>query len=374
MSQRTSFSSRLFSRFLNQQISGVAVSGHTTSVLVGMIVVGVVLGIVFQIRATGWSMIFSVGGYALALAAALPLFMEHVVLRLLGNFRLGAVTRVTYYEALLQPFTLILMAVGIGTIVICAWLPFYTLSEDDKMYRDIASAFIQFFALAVMVYAAAKVVDEEIENRTMLTLMSKPINRWEVIIGKYLGVIACVGLVMAVLSIAVSASSYLRFFEDRRLDIVSADPAGQAYYYWENQKSILALLPTFVLQFLAVSTLAAIAVAVSTRWGLALNIAIIVAMYVVANLTRYVGTLGMPEPWNTVVSSASLALPFLNHFDLTPLLLYGTIRVGNEDLPKTVATYGQIWTYVGMASVYGLFYIGAALGLATMMFRTRELT
>lgn len=344
-----------------------------TGIFLGIIVAGIALGAGFQIRATGWSQIFSVAGYALAAVAALPLFMEYVVLRLLGTMRLGAIVRVTYYEALLQPFSLILTGVGAATIVICAWLPFYTLSEDDKMYRDIASAFIQFFALAVMVYAAAKVVDEEIENRTMLTLMSKPIQRWEVIIGKYLGVLACVGIVMAVLSIAVTASSYLRFFEDRRLDIVSADPAGQAYYYWENHKSILALLPTFVLQFLAVGTLAAIAVAVSTRWGLALNIAIIVALYVVANLTRYIGTLGLPEPWSSVVGGAGLILPFLNHFDLTPLLLYGTIRVGNEALPSAITTYGQIWSYVAMTGVYGLFYIGAALGLATMLFRTREL-
>ncbi len=345
-----------------------------TGIFLGIILAGIALGVGFQMRASGWSDIFSIAGYSLAVAAVLPLIIEYGILRIAGTFRLGAIVRVTYYEALLQPFTLILLGVGLATIIICAWLPFYTLSEDDKMYRDIASAFIQFFAIAVMIYGAAKVVDEEIENRTMLTLMSKPIHRWEVIIGKYLGVLCCVGLVMALLALAVCSCSYLRYFEDHRIDIMSEAASGQAYYFWMNQKAILALLPTFVLQFFAVATLTAIAVAVSTRWSLALNIAIIVAIYMVANLTRYAYNLGLSQPWSGIVDAGTLILPFLNHFDLTPLLLYGTIRVGGEDLPNSIVTYGQTWSYVGLAGVYGMFYIGAALGLATMLFRTRELT
>src|SRR6185436_799438 len=97
---------------------------------------------------------------------------------------------------LLQPFTIIILFAGIMAIGISARVSFFTYDEDFKMFRDVASSFIFLFSLPIMIFAATKVIDEEIENRTMLTLMAKPVERWQVILGKYLGImllmLACV--------------------------------------------------------------------------------------------------------------------------------------------------------------------------------------
>ena len=236
-----------------------------------------------------------VGGSLLAVVAAGAVFgiIEFGLLKIVGLFRLGAITRITYYEALLQPFTLIVMVLGVATIIIFGSLPYFTLGEDFKMFRDVAISLAFLFTLPVMVFASTKVIDEEIENRTMLTLMSKPIARWQVVLGKYFGVLLlCLGVITA-LGIVAGSWAYLRYFDDMRIDYAVARNAQEwAMLNLQNTKAILAIIPAVFMEFLQIAMLAAVSVMVSTRWGLALNITVTVVLYVAANLCA------MRERWN----------------------------------------------------------------------------
>jgi len=317
-------------------------------------------------------------GYALLALGGMALvggLVEYVVLPVLGIFRLGAIVRVTYYEALLQPFTLIVLTIGLLCIVAGAFLSFFTINEETKMYRDVATQFVLLFPLVIMVFAAGKVVDEEIENRTMLTLMSKPIARWQVIVGKYLGVVCLVAVAVIVLGLAAGTCAYLRYFDDQRIDLALAGKGpGRAALLWENQKAVLAMVPLMTLEFLQIATLAAISVAVSTRWGVALNMTVVSLIYVGANLTRYVHDLHMGSSTQWLLDQAANLLPYLANFDLSPVLIYGNFLCGKEDLANVTVTLAQIWQYVAWAGLYAVLYVGAALAIAVALFRTRELT
>jgi hypothetical protein len=132
----------------------------------------------------------------------------------------------------------------------------------------------------------------------------------------------------------------------------------------------VALVPIFALEFLQLATLAAISVAISTRYGLALNMTAIILLYVVANLTRFVHLLRLEEPWKAIAVHVSYVLPNLSNFDLSPLI-YAKIRLADDAFVAGAPALADIWQYVGLTGVYGLFYIGAALALAIALFRTR---
>ena len=300
--------------------------------------------------------------------------IEYLILPLINLSRIGAITQVTYHEALYQPFTLIVFAMCIAAIVITAFVPFNTFGEDTKMYRDVAMSFVLMFILIIMVFATAKVIDEEIENRTMLTLMSKPIARWQVIIGKYLGIACLMFVTMAICTIAAAACAWLRYFSDQRIDLSVASYAGQQALYWANDMAIIALIPAFVLQFMELATLAAISTAIATRYSLALNMTVIVVLYIGANLTRFAPLLHLGAPWQTLVNSGSYLLPYLTNFDINQALIYRPISMPGHYQGPDAPTLGQVVGYVSMASVYGLMYIGAALSIAVALFRNRELT
>jgi ABC-type transport system involved in multi-copper enzyme maturation permease subunit len=238
------------------------------------------------------------------------------------------------------------------------------------------------FSLPIMIFASTKVVDEEIENRTMLTLMSKPVSRWQVILGKYLGVLLLVLVTVVALGAVAGITGYLRYFDDKAIDyrVVVGDAKATQALNFENIKALMALLPSMALAFLQLATLGAISVAVSTRYGLAVNVTVVVLIYIGANIAGFAhGTQDLPAPLAFAAAGLSYVLPGLSVLDLNQRLVFGNYVLGNHDLyyeatPGIIPTYGDIWQYVGLAAVYSMFYIGAALSLGMALFRSRELT
>lgn len=316
-----------------------------------------------------WLVIFLAASGSVGIFGA----MEFIILPVLSLSRVGAMTRVTYYEGLLQPFTLIVFFLAIAAILITAFVPFNTFGDDTKMYRDVALSFALMFVLVIMVFATGKVIDEEIENRTMLTLMSKPVARWQVILGKYLGVVCLILVTMFVCIVIGGSCAWLRYFSDQRISLDVASFQQMQVMYWHNDRAILAMIPAFILQFMELSTLAAISTAIATRFSLALNMTVIVLLYIIANLTRYVSLLHMGSPWQGMAEGASYLLPYLSNFDLNSCLVYRNFSMSGHFVPNA-PSWGEIWEFVGLSCLYGLFYIGAALSLAVAMFRNRELT
>jgi ABC-type transport system involved in multi-copper enzyme maturation permease subunit len=336
---------------------------------------------------TQWLGIPFMAGCIVLTLAGILLFLgliEFTLLPLLGTFRLGAISRITYYEALLQPFTIIIICAGFCFVGIAAELYYFTYNEDFKMYRDVASSFVFLFSLPVLVFASTKVVDEEIESRTILTLMSKPVARWQVLLGKYLGIILLLLVTVVALGAMVAVCGYLRYYDDMRLDynIAFSNPPAQAKAVvaaldYENFKAVMALLPALVLSFLQLATLAAISVAVSTRWGLAVNVTIVILIYISANLVGFTQSgSDIASPFNFIVSGLASILPGLSQLDLNQRLVFGQYSLGSKDrlYGFGLPTYSDIWQYVALAGVYSLFYIAAALCFGMALFRSRELT
>jgi hypothetical protein len=74
-------------------------------------------------------------------------------------------------------------------------------SGDNKMLLDVGLATVFVCGMLLAAFIATAVISREIENKTVLTVVSKPVARPSVVIGKYLGVSAA--LVLAVVSMLV---------------------------------------------------------------------------------------------------------------------------------------------------------------------------
>src|SRR5438094_6820814 len=114
-------------------------------------------------------------------------------------YRTFVILRHTFFEAIVQPIYSLLLAIGAAILVIFGLLPFFTLGEDTIMYKAVALDVVLLLVLITTLFATSKSIYEEIEDRTMLTLMSKPVSKWEVLVGKYLGIISAAGVQVAIL-------------------------------------------------------------------------------------------------------------------------------------------------------------------------------
>src|SRR5438445_10342893 len=99
-------------------------------------------------------------------------------------------------------------------MLIFGLLPFFTLSEDTGMFKSVCLDIILLLVLIATLFATSKSIYDEIEDRTMLTLMSKPLFKWEVLVGKYLGIVLAALLAVAVLGAVLGLATWYRIPND----------------------------------------------------------------------------------------------------------------------------------------------------------------
>src|SRR3954453_22349483 len=94
----------------------------------------------------------------------------------------------TAKEAIRQPAFFVLAFIPGSSIVGLIFIAYFTFGEDIKMYKDTGLTTISFASLLLALLTASSTVADEIEGKTAITLLSKPITRREFIIGKFLGI------------------------------------------------------------------------------------------------------------------------------------------------------------------------------------------
>ena len=115
--------------------------------------------------------------------------------------QLLAIARNTLFESIRQPVLLVVL-VACGLLVVLS-NPFsaYTLTDDNRMFVDIGMSTIFIGGAVLAAFVATNVLTREIENRTVLTVVSKPVSRAIFVLGKFLGVAGAQTIVMVFLSI-----------------------------------------------------------------------------------------------------------------------------------------------------------------------------
>src|SRR5215207_6738922 len=202
-------------------------------------------------------------------------------------YRTFVIVRHTFRESIVQPIYALLIALGVGVLGIFAFLPFFTLGEDTVMFKSVGLDVILLIVLIVTLFATSRSIYEEIEDRTMLTLMSKPVRRWEVLVGKYLGIVLSALLAIAVLGAILILCTWARLPGDYQLRPKSIDPRELRQIFEMRLMMTMGLVPSLLLMWLQISVLAAIGVALSTRFSLVVNLPVVIILYIAGNLTRF---------------------------------------------------------------------------------------
>src|SRR5215213_7909706 len=138
-------------------------------------------------------------------------------------YRTFVIIRHTFLEAILQPIFTLLLALGAAILLIFGLLPFFTLGEDTVMFKSVGLDVILLLVLISTLFATSRSIFEEIEDRTMLTLMSKPVRKWEVLLGKYLGIVTAAAVAVAVLGLILVLGVWMRVPGDYLLSTNAID-------------------------------------------------------------------------------------------------------------------------------------------------------
>ena len=118
------------------------------------------------------------------------------------------VAAATWREAVRQPVSIIVLCIAAVVTFLSQFVNFYHLSEEVgyNVIRQMAVAQTLICGIVICVFTASAALADEIESRTILTLLAKPVRRHEIILGKFLGIMAAIAMAFAIM-VAVSLAT-----------------------------------------------------------------------------------------------------------------------------------------------------------------------
>lgn len=295
-------------------------------------------------------------------------------------YRTFVILRHTFREAIVQPIYALLIVFGAASLIIFWKLPFFTLGEDTTMFKSVGLDIILLLTLIATLFATSKSIYEEIEDRTMLTLMSKPLHRWEVLVGKYLGIILSALISIIIMGVVLALVTWDRIPGDYFIRN-TIDDRELAKLRELRMMHVASLLPSLFAVWLQVSTLAAIGVAISTRVSLVVNLPVVILIYIAGNLTRFIYPISGPsaplgdKSWLVKGPAYLVAvlLPYLEAFDVRQLTLYKPLAMYRFAADPNAVDLQTVFTYMGISTLYAIVYSMFALSAGMWLFQTREL-
>ena len=108
--------------------------------------------------------------------------------------RLLALATNTFIETIRQPIYGVLLLATAAMLILNVSLAGFTLEDDDKLLLDLGLSTLMLSGLFLSAFSATGVLTREIENKTVLTVISKPVGRPLFILGKFTGLLAALTL------------------------------------------------------------------------------------------------------------------------------------------------------------------------------------
>jgi len=102
--------------------------------------------------------------------------------------KIYAIAKVTFLQIIRQPIFGVLVILSMGLMATSPSFTGFTLDDDNKMLRDLCLSTMLVASLFLAAFSASGAISAEIDDQTILTIVSKPINRLAFIAGKFLGV------------------------------------------------------------------------------------------------------------------------------------------------------------------------------------------
>lgn len=292
-------------------------------------------------------------GVANTALAVLGLFAVYLLLHALLP-KLSIIATATAKEAVAQPLFWLTLGIGALLLVVFVYVPYNTFGEDVKMLKESGMTLITVLAIFVALWTASVSVSEEIEGRTALTVLSKPVSRRQFILGKFLGIIWPIVLMFVVLGLILLLTVSYKVPYDAR-ETSQSPPNWQLSY-----DAMFSTVPGLFLSFLEAVVLAAISVAISTRLAMLPNLIICGSIYVLGHLGPLIAKSSAGEIVyvSFVGQLIAIVLPVLDHFNIQAAI------AGGQEVPLE---------YLGWATLYCGLYSSIAMLFALLLFEDRDL-
>ncbi|MDD5327311.1 MAG: ABC-2 transporter permease [Phycisphaerae bacterium] len=321
--------------------------------------------------------------------------------------KIFTIAKNTFTETLRQPVYAVIIVTALFLFLISPSLAMYTMGEDNKLLREIGLSTLFLASLFIAIFSASGAVAEEIENKTIITVLSKPVQRPIFIIAKFLGVAAAVVLAHYICTIAllmaIRHGVQLSANDEPDWTVISTAAAVVTatfllsaffnyVYDWNFSSTAIVLLSMFatlgivflffidqnwqfnprnnginaldvygaVLLLFAAIIIVALAVAFSARFNIVVTLSVCIGIFLLGLISDYTfGRFADTQLWARI---GRFLVPNLQIFWISD-----AIYESSEDSEITVPL-----KYIAISATYAVCYTTAILASAVALFQKRQ--
>jgi ABC-2 type transport system permease protein len=318
-------------------------------------------------------------------------------------YKLYSIIKNTFVEIIRQPIYAIIIAAAVFLFFISPSLTMYSMDDDNKFLREIGLSTLFIAGLFISIFSASAAITEEIETKTIITTLSKPIPRFIFILGKFFGVIAAVILAHYILTVALLISirhgvlTSAADYHDMTVLICAGATLGLAIiittflnYSYDFKftstaiilTSILATISIVFLVFIdrdwkfnpaenkinafdvyasillliALFVISAAAIMFSTRFNVLVTLSCCIGLFLLGLVSDYVfGRLADTHLWAKI---GKIIVPSFQVFWISDAIYEDGVKVAVS--------------YIVSCGIYGLIYTAAFILLAIALFERRQ--
>lgn len=254
--------------------------------------------------------------------------------------RVAVIARTVFLEVIRDRILYLVALFALLMVVATLLLPQVSAGAEDKIILDLGLAAINLLSVVVAIFVGTSLVNKEIEKRTVLVLITKPISRLELIVGKHLGLVAMLAVLISLLTLIL---------------LVLLSLSGIAY-------PLASLLLAAGFMLLEVALLTAVALLFGVFTSSLLATLLTFAVYLVGHLSQDIlslGQLSQNPGLQRLTQVMYLVLPDLARLNLKNQAVYGF-----ELIPTGLE--------LGSHMLYALLYTGLLLAIATGILSRRQ--
>jgi ABC-type transport system involved in multi-copper enzyme maturation permease subunit len=250
-----------------------------------------------------------------------------------------AIAQQTVREAMRRRVMWIFLIIGLFLIAMGPVFGFLSPKDSQTVLRSLGLAAILLAGLFITIVTCIYLIPVEIERRTIYTVLSKPVQRYQFILGKFMGGFAVVFINVIAMGVVFLAMLYM---QERRLP----------------PEMLLGVSMTFFQMLL----LAALTIFFSTFASPVVNFFLSFGIFLVGNMTSVTDSLSSNA--NPVVSNAGkmihYLLPNFGNFNIQNSIIHPTIEIKNPNV------------FIFQNIIYAVVYSLVLLTLAVLIFDRRE--
>jgi len=294
---------------------------------------------------------------------------SHPAHRMFSPRRISAICSNTLTELTRMKIFYFLLLFGLILIGGSVFLARFSFQQEFQILKDISLGAMSIFSSLLAIVATARLIPQDIEDRTVYSILAKPVPRFEYVLGRLGGVLLLLGVTMLAMTALFVVVLYAReqtILQEttRQMSTAPGDQLNQSLQAVRASAFNVNLIPAIAIIYLKACLLAALTLFVSTfATTNVFTIVVMVFVYFIGHLQGTAREYWLHEHgggWMTHLFLAFVALlfPDLQAFNLVDEVVLGTA------IPLVL-----FFKTAGL----GIFYVIVYTALAAAVFSGKEL-